>query len=175
MSDKFRPVLTGTVIGVLAAGVLAIGSLMPAAVADEQPMKTLLSTADELWPPAFDTSKLVKFDFTVEPSVSTEVLRSSTVRKIGYGRTSLVTIAETASGIYSSDGLASPHIRYPGIHKERKRAAVDHIAFWSGRDGWVAFKAIEAGSFVSVTRFDGGKVVTSEDGNCVFVRQSAYC
>ena len=175
MSDKFRPVLAGAVIGVLAAGVLALTSVMPAAVADEQPMKTLLSTADEFWPAAFDTSKLVKYDFTIEPSVSTEVLRSSTVRKIGFGRTSFVTIAETASGTYSSDGLASPHIRYPGIHKEPKRSPWGDIAYWSGGKGWVAFKAIDAGSFVSVTPFDGGALVMSGEGNCVFVGQAAYC
>lgn len=165
MSQKFRPLLAGAVIGSLAAGLLALPNLLPAALADEQPLRTLLSTADELMPPPFDVAGLVKPDFTLEPSVSTEVLHSSTVRKIGYGRTTFVTIAETASGTYSSDGLASPHVRYPGIHVDQGSSGlrVARIRMWTG-SGWTVFKS-DAGSFVSVDRFDGGRLLTTESGS----------
>jgi hypothetical protein len=176
MSQKFRPLLAGAVIGGLAAGLLALPNLLPAALADEQPLRALLSTADELMPAPFDVAGLVKPDVTLEPSVWTEVLHSSTVRKIGYGRTTFVTIAETASGTYSSDGLASPHVRYPGIHVDYGSAGprVAGIRIWTG-NGWTVFKSSDAGSFVSVNRFDGGRLLTTESGSCVIVKNGAYC
>jgi len=175
MSDYLRFITGGSIIGLLAAGMLAAPSLLPPALADEEPARTLLSTKDELWPPRFDTDILVKFDFTVEPSVSTDVVKTRTVRKIGYGRTEFVEIFTTPTGTYSSDGLASAHIRYPGIHKEPKRASLGQIALWSGGLGWVAFKEIDAGSFVTITPFEGGQLVTSDEGNCVFIGEAAYC
>lgn len=175
MSDYLRYITGSSIVGLLAAGMLAVPNLLPPALADEEPAKTLLSTSDELWPPRFDTDNLVKYDLTIEPSVSTDVVKTRTVRKIGYGRTEFVEIVTTPTGTYSSDGLASPHIRYPGIHKELKRTFRGHIALWSGGDGWVAFKEIDAGSFVSITPFEGGQLVTSDEGNCVFVENAAYC
>jgi hypothetical protein len=175
MSDYLRFITGGSIVGLLAAGMLALPSLLPAALADEEPAKSALSSKDELWPPRFDTSKLVKFDFDIEPSVVTDVVSTQTVRKIGFGKTEFVEVITTPSGTYSTDGLTSSHIRYPGIHKELKRTSPGHIAFWSGSTGWVAFKAIDAGSFVSITPFAGGQLVTSDAGNCVFVGKSAYC
>ncbi|MHB1111051.1 MAG: hypothetical protein ACYCZU_12155 [Devosia sp.] len=175
MSDHLRFILGGSIIGLLAAGMLAMPSLLPPALADEEPTKTLLSTKDGLWPTRFDTDNLVKFDFTIEPSVSTDVVRTRTVRKIGYGKTAFVKIITTPSGVYSTDGVTSPHIRYPGIHKELKRSPWGRIALWSGGKGWMAFTAINASSFVSITPFKGGQLVTTEEGNCVFVENAAYC
>lgn len=174
--QKFRPLLAGAVIGSLAAGLMAFPSLLPPAMADEQPLKTLMSTAEELMPAPFDTAGLVKPDFTVEPSVSTEVIRSSTVRKIGYGRTSFVTIAETASGTYSSDGLTSPNVRYPGIHIDRGNdgSQVAGVVVRGG-SSWTVLRSTGASSFVSVSRFDGGRLLTTEGGSCVIVGDSVYC
>jgi hypothetical protein len=167
--------LIGTVIGALAAGMLAVPSLLPPAWADEPPMSTLLSTADELWPRPFDTSRLVKFDHIVEPSVSTEVLSSSTVRKIGYGRTEFVSIARTPTGTYSSDGLASPHVRYPGIHAtSREGRSIGEIRLWVG-GGWRVALPLEAGSFTAVTRFPGGRLLTTPRGQCAFVGDIVQC
>lgn len=175
MSDHLRFIIGGSIIGLLAAGMLAIPSLLPPALADEEPTETLLGTKEKLWPPRFDTDNLVKYDFTLEPSLVTEVVSTRTVRKIGYGKTAFVKIITTPSGVYSTDGLASPHIRYPGIHKELKRSPWGRIALWSGGSGWMAFEEINAGSFVSITPFKGGQLVTTEEGNCVFVGRSAYC
>lgn len=174
--QKFRPVLAGAVIGSLAAGLMAVTSLLPAAMADEQPLRTLMSTAEELMPAPFDTAGLVKPDFTVEPGVSTEVLRRSTVRKIGYGRTSFVTIAETASGTYSSDGLASPHIRYPGIHFDHGSDGPQLAGVMvRGGSSWMVLGSTGASSFVSVAPFAGGKLLTTEGGSCVITGGGVYC
>lgn len=175
MSDYLRILTGGSIIGLLAAGILAVPSILPPALADDEPARPLLSTADELFAPRFDTSNLVKYDFTIEPSVSTDVVKTRTVRKIGYGKTEFVEIFTTPGGTYSSDGLASPHIRYPGIHKQLKRSLDGHIAFWSGSRGWTVFKEIDAGSFLTITPFEGGKLITTEDGNCVVVELSVHC
>lgn len=110
-----RAVLTGGLIGLLVAGTLALPSVLPPALADEEPMLTLLKTGDELFPTRIDADTFAKPEWTVEPWVSTEAISKTTVRKIGYGRTSYVTITQTATGTYSSDAMRSPHIRYPGI------------------------------------------------------------
>lgn len=78
----------------------------------------IVSTA----PPPLTT--LVKFndrDYQIaySPSVSLEPISATSVRKVGYGRVSEVNIAITSSGTYSSDGLVSPHVLYPGIEVSR--------------------------------------------------------
>jgi len=130
----------------LVALLLALPSMLPPAVASEEPARTLLSTAGEIFPPPFNPDSLVKWDFQVEPSVSTTPLRQSTVRKIGYGVTEFVQVVQTSTGTYSSDALQSPHVEYPGILKQRKRAHAG-LAYWSG-DRWVTGAALTAGSFV---------------------------
>ena len=175
MSTHLRFITGGAIIGLLAAGLLAVPSMLPPALADDEPVKALLSTKDELFPPRLDANNLVKFDFSIEPGVSTDVVSTRTIRKIGYGRTEFVEIRTTSTGTYSTDGLASPHIRYPGIHKELKPASRGHLAFWSGGKGWVLFKEVDAGSFVSITPFKDGQLVMSDEGNCVFVGDAAYC
>lgn len=174
MPDYLRFIAGGSILGLLAATMLSMPSILPPAIADEEPAKTMLDTMDELFPPPIDTSNLVKFDIAIEPGVSTDVVNSRTVRKIGFGRTELVSIVTTPTGTYSTDGLASPYLRYPGIHKELKRTPIGGIALWTGK-GWVVFNETNAGSFVSIAPFGGGQLVTSDEGNCVFVGRSAYC
>ncbi len=78
---------------------------------------------------------------------------------------------ETASGVYSTDGLASPHVQYPGIIKEPRPSPPAGLWFWTGRQ-WVASVPVDADSFVTIMPLDGG---TTEDGNCVAVEDSVYC
>lgn len=175
MSTNLRRVAGGSIIGLLAAGMLALPAVLPPALAEEQPAKTLLGSMDELVPKRFDVGNLVKYDITMEPSVVTDVVSTRTVRKIGFGRTEFVEIVTTPSGVYSSDGLASPHIRYPGIHKEWKGTPEGRLALWTNGKGWTAFKEMNAGSFISIIPFEGGQLVLSDEGNCVFVGKAAYC
>src|SRR5690242_8356835 len=116
-----RVIMWSGIAGTVGALLLALPQMLPPAIADEQPMKTLLSSANELFAPAVDPDELVRWDFTVDPSVSTEPIRQSTVKKIAYGHATTVHVVETSTGVYSSDALTDPHIQYPGITKERRR------------------------------------------------------
>lgn len=169
--DATKTVMLAGAIGLGAALLLSLPNILPRAVAEEQPMKTLFSTPNEIWPPAFDPSRLMRWDYYVQPGVSVEPINETVVRKIGYGKTTFVNVMETASGVYSTDGLASPHIQYPGIIKELKPSPPAGLWFWTGRQ-WVASVPVDADSFVSIMPLDGG---TTEDGNCVAVEDSVYC
>lgn len=171
--ERRRSVITGGIIGFLVAGTLAVPSILPPALADDEPFRTLLSTAEELMPKTIEGDDFVKPDVTIEPWVSTEAIGRSTIRKIGYGRTEFVDVIETATGVYSSDGLESPYVRYPGIHKEQSTAAFSAISVWDG--GWRLMKPLGADSFVSVVPFKGGSVLMTEDGTCVAMRNGLYC
>ena len=46
------------------------------------------------------------------------------------GLVSEVTITTTPSGTYSTDGLLSPHIQYPGITKKLKEWARPRSTYW---------------------------------------------
>ena len=172
--DATRTIMLGGAIGLGAAVLLSLPEIMPRAIADEEPMRTLFSTPKEVWPPAFDPDKLMKWSYYVQPGVSIEPVKETVVRKIAFGRTTFVNVMQTASGVYSTDGLASPHIQYPGIIKEPKPAANAGVWYWHDRH-WVASAPLSAGSFVSIIPFDGGSLLTTEDGNCVMLKSDIYC
>jgi hypothetical protein len=117
MTDYVRMIALGGTIGVLVAGSLAAPQFM-SALADEalEPVQEVASTLDELFGPGtVDSKAFRKYNVVIDDTVSTEVLRTRTVSKIGYGRKSIVTIVTTATGTYSTDAMLSPHVRYPGI------------------------------------------------------------
>jgi len=170
--DATKTIMLGGAIGLGAALLLLLPNVLPRAVAEEEPMKTLLSTPKEIWPPAFDPDRLMRWSYYVQPGVSVEPIRETVVRKIGYGHSTFVNVMETASGVYSTDGLASPHIQYPGIIKEPRPSPAAGLWYWSGRQ-WVASAPVNADSFVSIIPLDG--LPSSEDGNCVTLKDSVYC
>lgn len=55
------------------------------------------------------------YEVSFDASISDQVTSTGTVRKIGFGKETLVTIVTTPSGTYSTDGFASPHVLYPGV------------------------------------------------------------
>ena len=152
MRKYAQPVAAGAMIGALAAGFLALPSVLPPALADEEPVRSLLMSADELFREPLDGDDFVKPDWTVEPWVSTEVISRSSVKKVGYGQTSFVAISRTASGTYSSDGLASPHIHYPGIVKN------------DGPD-----------TFLVIVPYKGGATFVGPKGSCVTSKYGVFC
>lgn len=172
--DATKAIMLGGAFGLGAAILLALPNVLPPAVAEEEPMRTLLSTPNEIWPPAFDPDRLMRWSYYVQPGVSAEPVKETVVRKIGYGRTTFVNVMETASGVYSTDGLASPHIQYPGIIKEPEPSPHAGLWYWSGRK-WVASAPLTAGSFVTIIPFDGGSLLTTEVGSCVALGKSVYC
>lgn len=156
-----------------AAGLLfAAPVILPVALADE-PVRTLFSSASELLAPEFDPRTLVKWDYFVEPGVSVEPVRQSRIKKIAYGRASYVEVVQTESGIYSSDGLASANIEYPGIGKERATTNLG-LWFWGGGT-WQRMSPVASNSFVSIAPFEGGALVITEDGHCVVRPTSIHC
>ena len=172
--DETRTIMmVGGIFG-LAALALALPSVLPPAIAKEEPARTLLSSGNEIFPQPLDPDGLVKWDFTVDPGISMEPLKQSTIKKIGYGRVSYVNVVETASGIYSSDAVTDPHIQYPGIHVERKQTAESGMFVWSGH-GWVAATPFGAGSFTTVVPFKGGKLVITDDGSCAVLKYTVAC
>jgi len=157
----------------LVALLMALPSMLPPAVASEEPARTLLSSASEIFPAPFDPASLARYSYELEPSVSTEVLKESTIKKIGYGNTEFVHVLQTPSGTCSTDALQSPYVEYPGVLKKRSRDQIG-LAFWSnGR--WVMQTPVAAGSFVTITRFDGGQLMVTNDGMCVTTPTSVRC
>lgn len=169
--DATKTIMLVGAIGLGASLLLSLPNVLPRAVAEEEPMRTLLSTPGEIWPPAFDPDRLMRWDYYVQPGVSVEPIRETVVRKIGYGHSTFVNVMETASGVYSTDGLASPHIQYPGIIKELKPSRDAGLWYWSGHE-WVASAPVGADSFVLIMPLDR---LPTEDGNCVAVEDSLYC
>lgn len=171
----FRMVTLGAVLGTVASVTLALPSVVPHSMADEQPLKSIYDAKDAVLETVFGRDNdFVKPRWTVEDSVSTEVLQSSTVRKIEFGRTSFVTIATTATGVYSSDGLDSPNIRYPGIHGNGTDRGFGKLTILSN-GSWKLVTELDAGSFVNIVPFEGGQLVVGNDGACAFVGKTAYC
>jgi hypothetical protein len=170
-------VFAGGAFGLVIAGMLALTSALPPAVADEQPFRTLLTTGEELIPDELLTAEtFFKPEWTIEPSVNTDIVKQQTVRKIGYGRTEFVTVVTTPTGTYSSDAITSPYVRYPGIHDTRVAArGPGLLGVWNG-SGWTLIKGFSANSFVTIVPFDGGETFVHEGGVCAFMKDgSVYC
>jgi len=142
MRVPFRTVAISGGLAALVAGAVASPAVFPRAFADE-PQHSLVKTAGELFPKPFDLKKLKKFDVTFDNSVSTEVTRTRIVRKIAFGQKSEVAIVTTPSGVYSSDALTSPYVRYPGIDVTPKYPS-SHFAYGlstspRGTGTWTSF------------------------------------
>lgn len=108
---------------ILAAGIAYADGII---TTSPPPLSTLVKFGDRQYAIAYDQG------------VSLEPISSSVVRKVGYGRVSEVNVARTATGTYSSDGLVSPHVLYPGIdvrrvHEDRDRSY--HHAYYHPHPG----------------------------------------
>ena len=152
MLDKHRTIATGGLIGLLVAGTLALPGLLPPAMADDEPARTMLKTGDELLPDKLTAEMFVKPDWTFEPWVSQEPLSQTTVKKIGYGKTTVVSIVTTSTGTYSSDAMSSPHVLYPGISR-----------------------TTPARSFEIIVPNRHGYVTIDPEGACVELAWAVYC
>ncbi len=172
MQNKWKYMALGALIGTAVSVTLAWPGLIPRAIADEQPLKLLQASKTELLDMFDGNAEFFKPNWTVEDSVSTEVLSTQTVRKIEAGRTSFVTIASTATGVYSSDALDSPNVRYPGIHAEGHQHSL--LAILSG-GGWGFITPVNAGSFLHIVPNENGGSIVTEGGACHFVNGSMYC
>lgn len=120
MSKLFRAIIIGSSIGICGIGVLTAPLFLQSTLANDtvQLPDAVAAPMEKLFPraPAFDLSRLRKFDISVDASVSTVPLQTVTIQKFGFGVRQSVTIATTATGTYSSDAITSPYVRYPGVH-----------------------------------------------------------
>lgn len=155
MQDKWKYAVIGAVAGTAAAVIFAAPSIIPLAMADEQPIRTLQAVKTEalnLFEPR--RLNLFKPQWTADDTVSQEVESSYQVRKIEAGRSSVVQVITTSSGVYSSDAMGSPHVRYPGFHRE---AAPDFDAVAYLSDGsWVGITLKDADSMRTIVPLAGG-------------------
>lgn len=169
-------VATGS-IGALAALGLSLAGMLPAVNAEENsrvsPVEALMSPARTLFPQPFDVEGLVRWNFEVDPGVSLEPIRQSSVKKIGFGRVEQVNIVETATGVYSSDAIVDPHVTYPGIVVSPALEA-EAMLQWNG-NGWSMATIGGAGSLVTVVPFEGGQLVVTNDSSCSYTASSVVC
>lgn len=157
MTFPVRTVFLSGALAGLVAGAIAAPAFFPAAFAAE-PQKHLLDTASEIFPKPFDPKSLRKFDITLDASVSTDVQHAATVQKIGFGKRTIVSIVTTPSGTYSSDAIASPNVRYPGIDvalTDDEECGCNSQHFWFGTAttpyGTRTWSHITSGSFTFIT------------------------
>lgn len=104
---------------------------------------------------------------TVAPTVSRTVLSSQTIRKVGYGRVKTVEVVTTPSGVYSSDGIASPHVLYPGIETAptARKGFETLFALLGGK--WLPLSLGHAGSFTTYGSGYGTNYMSNGTSTCV--------
>ena len=186
MDLSLRNKLLAGLIGAAAIGALVVvGAVVLPAVAQatmaSEPVAKILQPLELPSGGSALSTSLAKFDgryyaIATEPSVSLDPLSSVTVRKIAYGRTTFVTVTTTSSGTYSSDGLVSPHVRYPGVHAEPLQLHAipmqDAIYGWSKLTGWTPIPLFGANS---IGFLDTDAVPASRDGVCVRDTETGAC
>jgi hypothetical protein len=185
MGQSLRSKLVAGTVGAAVIGGLATlgGIIMPAveSLASETAPEAVMPV---LAPPALPgkalATDLVKVDgdyyaIGTEPGVSLEADDSSVIRKIAYGRTSFVTVATTESGVYSSEALTNPHVRYPGIYVDPLRLHFfpsGKLLGWSRLTGWTSIPLLDAHSFGFL---DSNAPPASQDGVCVSDTEAGGC
>lgn len=130
-------------------------------------------------------SSLYKIDgkqyrVAADDGVSLKPLGVANVRKVGYGHVTDVRIVTTATGTYSTDGMTSHHVLYPGISVE----AVDRAAPGTGLGlvaqklvggTWIGVQGPAAGSFIHFGGDGRGSYVVSGDTVCVLSAKVLGC
>jgi hypothetical protein len=125
--DPVRVLAYGSFFGAMLTWSIVNPAQMSAVA--EEPIKAAAATIDGLFPDLIDPKIFRRYDFTFDDSVSGDIESTRVVKKIAGGRTSEVTITTTPSGTYSTDGLLSPHVQYPGIDKKLKAWARPRSSF----------------------------------------------
>lgn len=134
--------------------------------------------AQEADKPAIDFSKLVRvneqdYHVSIGQQVATEVLSSTTIRKVGLGgMVSEVKVVRTPSGTYSTDGIASAHVLYPGITVTPADGdaakAPAFGSYWKTGFGWMQLPINAKGSTITFGRVQGGgRYITSKERTCI--------
>ena len=125
----------------------------------------------------FDPSKLLILDedngVQYEDWVSTDPLDTQVIKKIEGGRVSYVTIKRTATGTYSSDGIDSPHVQYPGVVEPDNPR--NRFSFSSWNNGsWTRLNTYSGNSYVSVSTYKTRRGET-RTSTCISTASYWYC
>ncbi len=167
MADGLHAPAKQTAGKVLEAGGDAVGGLFATAAQAQETEKSPI-----------DFSKLVKVDdqqlnVTFDDSVSQEVMRTHRITKIGLGgNVTQVTVVRTATGSYSTDGIASPHIQYHGVDVEPVSGGSGGAGsglglIWRTGAGWVPLPVDPMDSVITYgPMMNGGSYVTTPNGSC---------
>ena len=126
--DPVRVLAYGSFFGAMITWSIVNPAQMSAVA--EEPVKAAAATLDKLFPNLIDPKMFKRYDITFDDSVSGDVVSTRHVKKIAGGRTVDVTITTTPSGTYSTDGLLSPHVKYPGVEKKLKPWAGPSSSYW---------------------------------------------
>jgi hypothetical protein len=126
--DPVRVLAYGSFFGAMITWSIVNPAQMSAVA--EEPVKAAAATLDKLFPNLIDPKMFKRYDITFDDSVSGDVVSTRHVKKIAGGRTVDVTITTTPSGTYSTDGLLSPHVKYPGVDKKLKPWAGPSSSYW---------------------------------------------
>lgn len=161
---------------------MTLGAVCASALAVTGPGIVIESFADEMvqsvFAPGFDTTKLVKFEgrqyqIQSEDWVSQDPISSQVVKKIEAGRVTYVTIANTATGTYSSDAMFSKNVQYPGIALDEVPPSRNRFSFWSGGQ-WHGFTSRLGQSFFYI-RSGTTRVTQWGDTTCVSGKDYTVC
>jgi hypothetical protein len=153
MTDYVRMIAIGGVVGGVVAGGLAAPAVF-ASVQDVPAKVAAATTISDLFPAPFDPKGLRKYAITFDDSVSTDAQHADTITKISFGHKTLVSIVTTLSGTYSTDAIASPYVRYPGVEVSPKhRPRDDGYWFHTAVSNWgtLTSSGFSSGSFVYYT------------------------
>lgn len=157
---------------------LALPSVLPvttaAADATVNVVEAVAESVSAPFTPRIDTGRLVKWRVDFDSSVSTDPIRESIVTKIAGGVRTQVHVVETASGIYSSDALGDPHVLYPGVHRTRVSDAALSLQLLDG-NRWIEVSPLSAGSFASLTPFEGGARLVTDGIACSIIGRTVRC
>ena len=125
----------------------------------------------------FDPSNLVIFNedsgVTHEDWVSTDPLETHTVKKIEGGRVSYVTITRTSTGTYSSDGIDSVNVQYPGIIVPDNPRNQFSFSSWNNGE-WTRLKTYSGNSYVSISTYKTPRGET-RTSTCISSARHWYC
>jgi hypothetical protein len=108
-----------------------------------------------------------------EDWVSTDPLETHTVKKIEAGKVSYVTITRTATGTYSTDGISSPNVQYPGVIEPSNPRNQFSFSSWNNGQ-WTRLDTYSGNSYVSIStdRTRRGETRTS---TCISTASYWYC
>lgn len=161
---------------------MALGAVSATALAASGPGWVGKAFADEFAGPSIDPSRLVRFRdvaYTVDydASVSTEALASARVKKVEAGKVSYVDITTTATGVYSSEAMFSPHVKYPGIEVDRApypyNEGTNRFSYWSN-GSWTSFSTTPGHSYFYMV--NAGTAISKVNGVlCVATRTYRAC